>query len=260
MPQVDTQRFAGFTELYHNARPVPPPKLPEILLGYLRRPRAGTVVDLGSGTGLSTAAWSGYADRIVGIEPTADMRRQAASRYPDLEFLDATSYATGLPDQGADVVVCSQSFHWMEPSATLAEVARILRPEGVFAVLDCLWPVSWDWEAEKAYNELITQVGVLTAAHLKPDAGEVRYPKSAHRANIEGLGRFRLTAEVLFDNEEPCGPDRFIALARSQGQLQKLLKHGVTEIEAPLAAFERVCRRAQAASMRVSYRMIVAVR
>ena len=40
----------------------------------------------------------------------------------------------------ADIVTCSQSFHWMEPEPTLAEIARILRPGGVFAAYDYDWP------------------------------------------------------------------------------------------------------------------------
>ena len=36
------------------------------------------------------------------------------------------AHATGLPDAFADVVVCSQSFHWMEPESTLQEIGRIL--------------------------------------------------------------------------------------------------------------------------------------
>jgi len=44
--------------------------------------------------------------------------------------------ATDLPDGCADIVTCSQSLHWMVPESTFAEVARILRPGGVFATYD----------------------------------------------------------------------------------------------------------------------------
>ena len=50
------------------------------------------------------------------------------------------SFATGLPDASADVVIAVQAMHWMEPVSTLAEVARILRPGGVFASFDADWP------------------------------------------------------------------------------------------------------------------------
>ncbi|MGH7866895.1 MAG: class I SAM-dependent methyltransferase, partial [Candidatus Dormibacteraceae bacterium] len=43
---------------------------------------------------------------------------------------------TGLPEACADVVTCVQAFHWMDPEIVLPEVARILRPGGVFAAVD----------------------------------------------------------------------------------------------------------------------------
>jgi predicted RNA methylase len=35
------------------------------------------VVDLGSGTGLSTGIWAAHAERVVGIEPLDEMRQVA---------------------------------------------------------------------------------------------------------------------------------------------------------------------------------------
>ena len=90
---------------------------------------------------------------MIGIEPNADMRRQA-ERHESLagiSYRDGLSTQTGLPDSSADIVTCSQSFHWMEPEPTLAEIARILRPGGVFAAVDCDWPPSLNWEVEAAY-------------------------------------------------------------------------------------------------------------
>lgn len=43
---------------------------------------------------------------------------------------DGHAAATGLPDGAVDLVTCAQSFHWLEPTGTLAKVARILRPGG----------------------------------------------------------------------------------------------------------------------------------
>ena len=47
-----------------------------------------------------------------------------------ISFVKAFSDNTGLPDNYADAVICSQSFHWMEPKSTLAEVNRIHKSSG----------------------------------------------------------------------------------------------------------------------------------
>ncbi|MBV8999273.1 MAG: methyltransferase domain-containing protein [Solirubrobacterales bacterium] len=38
--------------------------------------------------------------------------------------MNASASETGLPDTCADVITCAQSFHWMEPESTIAEIAR----------------------------------------------------------------------------------------------------------------------------------------
>ena len=128
-------RFEGFARLYDSARPACPAYVVEILTRYLgRRPR--TVVDLGCGSGRSALAWRGAAGRIIGVEPGGDMLTQATANARgarDVTFIRAFSDGTGLAGGSADIVTCSQSFHWMEPAATLREVSRLLGPGGVFA-------------------------------------------------------------------------------------------------------------------------------
>ena len=88
------------------------------------------MVDLGSGTGLSTRAWAERAEEVVGIEPNDAMRveAEAATQAGNVRYLGGSSYETGLPDACADLVTCAQSLQWMEPEPTFAEIARILRP------------------------------------------------------------------------------------------------------------------------------------
>ena len=76
MSSVDTRRFSGFAKLYSVSRPQPPKEASEVVLQYLRKPRSDLTVDLGAGTGLSTAIWRDHSARVVGIEPTPDMIRQ----------------------------------------------------------------------------------------------------------------------------------------------------------------------------------------
>src|SRR5215472_13569831 len=136
--------WTGIASSYDRTRPAPPPALPDLLLQMIRLPRPALVVDLGSGTGLSTVMWAERAERVIGIEPNADMRDEALRKLATLphpneahiEYREGTAQQTGLPDGCADIVTAAQSFHWMEPKATLAEIARILRPGGLFAAYD----------------------------------------------------------------------------------------------------------------------------
>lgn len=260
MRSVDTRRFTGFAKLYSVFRPQPPKEARELVLQYLRKPKSELTVDLGSGTGLSTAIWRGHSTRVVGIEPTPDMIRQARTDYPGVEFIEASCYQTTLPSGSADVVTCSQSFHWMEPVSAIEEVDRVLAKNGVFSVYDYVWPISWDWEAELAHVNLLQKAAAVLKSHPERHESIVYFPKSEHRKNIEKSSRFRYVTEVMFDHIEVCDPERYVGLALSQGQLQKVLKDWPEEIEDSIEAYRQTCLRSNQNQMRVSYKMILAVK
>src|SRR6266508_2946167 len=140
----------GFAAHYDRFRPRPPRVLLDVLCSYARSERPALVVDLGCGTGLSTRAWSGVAERAVGIEPNAAMLA-AAEPAPGVEYRQAYAHDTGLAGGCADVVTCSQSLHWMEPEPTFAEAARILRRGGLLAAYDYDWPPVVDPELDEAF-------------------------------------------------------------------------------------------------------------
>jgi hypothetical protein len=53
----NVDRFSGYANLYDRYRPTPPDILSEILIKLIQTPYPRLVVDLGSGTGLSTQYW-----------------------------------------------------------------------------------------------------------------------------------------------------------------------------------------------------------
>ena len=158
------------------------------------------------------------------------------------------------------MVTCSQSFHWMEPVATIAEVDRVLVKNGVFSVYDCAFPVSWDWEAELAYTRLFKKVAEILKSHPNRNETAVYFPKSEHQKNIQKSCKFRYVTEVMFDHAEDCDSERFIGIALSQGQLQRLVKNRADEIEGSLEEFRKVCLSSNQKQMRVCYRMILAIK
>jgi trans-aconitate methyltransferase len=70
----NVQRFTGFADLYDQYRPELPLVIGELLSQLAGLERPIRVVDLGSGTGLSTRPWRGFEANVIGIEPSPDMR------------------------------------------------------------------------------------------------------------------------------------------------------------------------------------------
>jgi ubiquinone/menaquinone biosynthesis C-methylase UbiE len=268
------RRFDGFGSIYNDNRPSPPAEVAAILTEY-RGARPQRIVDVGSGTGLSTFLWSGQADEIFGIEPNADMRAVAAGKLRKLQeqdrmegsrisFLDALSHKIPLEDGSVDIMTCSQSFHWMDPVLTLREASRLLISGGVFAAYDCDWPASGpDWEVEEAYLRLLNETDKRLAAIQPEDKRAEKRDKNSHLRRLEESGLFRYTREVVFQNKESCDAERYIGLAMSQGGLQTLLKLDPAQLEELFEPFQRTVRNSFASrtlQLRFSYRMRLGIK
>lgn len=223
--EINADRFIGFADIYESSRPTVPAHAIEIITNYLGK-MPETVVDLGCGTGVSTTAWENKCGRIIGIDPSEDMLNIARAKSDrNTSFIKAYSDNTSLPDNSVDVVVCSQSFHWMSPSETLSEVNRILRQGGIFAAVDCDWPPVCNPNTEIAYMNLFNKVRFIEEENKEICQTFHRWDKNNHLKNMIESGLFKYCREIVFDNSEKCDIERFLALAQSQGGLQTILKH-----------------------------------
>ncbi len=224
------ERFSGFADLYDTYRPRPPAILTDILRELAGAAHPSLVVDLGSGTGLSTRIWAGKASRVIGVEPNPDMLRQAAAATaaPEISYTPAVAHHTGLADAAADIVTASQALHWMAPEATFDEIARILRPAGVFAAFDCDWPPTMGFEIEGAYRAFKHRAAALQHRHSLTSTSH-RWTKEKHLARMRESGCFRFTKEITLHSVESGNADRLLGLARSYGGVVILLRHGFTE-------------------------------
>jgi SAM-dependent methyltransferase len=223
---------------YDAHRPAPPSALLDLLCQVSQVERPRLVVDLGCGTGLSTRAWADRADEVVGVEASEAMQAQAEAETgaANVRYVNAFGDATGLRSEAADIVTCSQSFHWMEPASTLAEVARILRPGGVFAAYDYDWPPIVQWEVEAAFEEMLRRI----RRHRRE---RPRHEKAGHLGRIAASGYFRYTCEALVHSRETGGAGRIIGIAFSLGPLTVLLEGGLSEEELGLAKLRETAAR-----------------
>ena len=231
-------RFSGFAEQYDLVRPAPPDVVADVLCEIAATRTPELVIDVGSGTGLSTRPWSHRAKRVVGIEPNDDMREQArrTTEAGNVSYVSASANQTGQPDASADIVTCVQALHWMEPTTTFAEVHRCLRDGGVFAAIDCDWPPFVHWELDAEWRRLHELADELVASRgLSP--GLEHWEKEGHLARMRSSGRFRSVTELAFHHRIEADAPRVVMLAKTQGGLATALKAGLPEAHAALESF-----------------------
>lgn len=106
--------------------------------------QAMVIVDVGCGTGaaLRHASRKVTSGRLIGVDPVPRMVEIARERAVDhpaadrLEFRVGPAEALPVEDAIADVVFAFDSFdHWQDKAAGLAEIQRILRPNGQLVVV-----------------------------------------------------------------------------------------------------------------------------
>ena len=130
-----TQRFSDRVEAYVKFRPDYPVELVQTLL---QKNSAGTVADIGSGTGIFTRLLLDQELKVFAVEPNASMRHAAESllsERPLFHSIAAPAESTGLADNSIDLITAAQAFHWFNNDATKVEFRRILKPEGKLALI-----------------------------------------------------------------------------------------------------------------------------
>jgi SAM-dependent methyltransferase len=127
-PVSDAGRSFGVAaDAYDRARP----GWPAELLDALPLESAATVVDLGAGTGILTRLLARRFARVIAIEPDDAMRALIEVGEP----VAGVAESVPLPDASVDGILSAEAFHWFDAERALAEIARVLKPGGVLALL-----------------------------------------------------------------------------------------------------------------------------
>lgn len=159
----------------------------EELLGPLALSGTETVADLGSGTGFYTDDIAPFAGRVYAVDLQEEMHEIYREKGLPENVTPVTADIADLPfeDGECDAAVTTMTYHEIYSEAALAEINRVLRPKGRFAVVD--------WTAAGAGEE-------------GPSIGE-RYDLASARTQLEEAG-----FNVEFSNERP---ETFTILASS---------------------------------------------
>jgi SAM-dependent methyltransferase len=160
------------------------------------------VADIGSGTGILTDQLLQAGYEAIGVEPNGPMRyaaeQQLATR-PGFRSVAGTAEETKLSAHGVDLITCAQSFHWFDREKCRTEFDRILRPNGLIALI-------WNDRTQKdpfmdRYDEMLTK--------FVPE-----YPNCSHRRvsqqDIETLFSADSFELYHFPNQQSLTRDEFL--------------------------------------------------
>jgi ubiquinone/menaquinone biosynthesis C-methylase UbiE len=105
--------------------------------------RPSSILDIGCGTGRllrkAGARWPEAA--LFGVDLSEGMIAQARARTPGATFTVGAAETLPAPDASVDLALSTASFHhWQDQAAGLRQVARVLRPGGVFVLGDLVFP------------------------------------------------------------------------------------------------------------------------
>jgi SAM-dependent methyltransferase len=198
------QSFGGVADVYERGRPEYPPAVAGALAAELGLAPGARVLDLAAGTGKLTRALVAFGLQIVAVEPQRELRERLAAQFGDERALDGAAEAIPLADGSVDAVTVADAFHWFDRPRALAEIRRVLAPDGGLAVLD----KAPEWTAAGWGEELVGLLSELRPAH--PNFDE----RPWHEWVSEAEG-FSPPWTVHVTAPTPCDPERVIAHAAS---------------------------------------------
>ncbi|MEV0649325.1 class I SAM-dependent methyltransferase [Phytomonospora sp. NPDC050363] len=223
--------FGQAADAYDAIRPSYPREAIEWALGT----EPLEVVDLGAGTGILSRLLAAVGHRVTAVDP--DHKMLAALRAKSAGVADARpgdAEHIPLPDASADAVTAGQAYHWFDPGHAHPEIARVLRPGGVFVPIWNIRDSSVPWVAEMSEyigtSKAERTVRQLEGSHFPPyfeptERFETRYTRpfdedalvelvksrsyyltgdDAHRAELERRAR-----DLVHTHPDLAGRDTF---------------------------------------------------
>lgn len=155
------ESFADVAGAYERGRPEYPPAVVGAIAAELGLAVGAPVLDLAAGTGKLTRALLTAGFDVVAVEPQASLRAILAQRAGAARVRHGVAEAIPLPADSVAAVTVADAFHWFDHAAALAEIRRVLRPQGGLAVLVTV-P---DWSGASWAHEVGTALADLRAAH-----------------------------------------------------------------------------------------------
>lgn len=141
--QKQANSFDSAAEVYERSRP----GYPADAVDWLMASAPSTVLDLGAGTGKFTRVIADRVETIIAVDPSERMLDQLSRAVPTADTRVGTGEKLPADESSVDAVFAAQAWHWMDPTTTVPEVARVLKDKGTLGLLWNLRDDRIDWVA-----------------------------------------------------------------------------------------------------------------
>ena len=179
--------FERTAEAYERGRP----GYAEAALDAVGLPADAVVLDLAAGTGKLTRQLAPRFARVIAVEPLAGMRAVLEQVVPAAEALPGTATEIPLEDSTVDAVFVGEAFHWFGNDDAVREIARVLTPRGVLAILFNDATGKIEPPLSQAFHDALDAVALVKPPELTVRSGLWRTPFP---------GPFEPFTEVSFPN------------------------------------------------------------
>jgi SAM-dependent methyltransferase len=136
----DPCRFKTTAAYYATYRPPYPTQLIDLIAVALALAPPARLLDLGCGPGMLAIAFAPRCGSVVGMDPEPEMLAAAASAAAEsraaINLVHGSSFDL-TPEMGPfRTVTMGRSFHWMDRSATLSMLDRLIEPGGAVVIFE----------------------------------------------------------------------------------------------------------------------------
>lgn len=111
------------------------PSYPDKLFTYLSSLTQDHICawDCATGNGQAALSLTKYYNKVIATDLSGNQIANAIP-HPQIEYLVAPAHDSKLKAQSVDLVTVAQAFHWLDKTAFVKEVVRVVKPSGVLAI------------------------------------------------------------------------------------------------------------------------------
>ncbi len=244
--------FGAVSSLYDSVRPDYPEALIADVIAISAIPAAGTILELGIGTGKATKPFlqRGYFLTALDISSKQiTIAKKNLVEFQHIHYIVSSFETADLPLNTYDLVFAAQTFHWIDPSIRYQKSAAVLKPNGYLAIFSNFQCADAPLEKEirKLYSKYCS-ASFSVSTYGTVDSVYDLFQSSLFFENVQKIRYLRDLSYSAKDYLSLLGTFSFIStLPNDQKELfftdVRALLHGQEELVIPTESFLLIGRK-----------------